>query len=119
MLICLARPGADFVSDHNPVITVMKIRFRNHKRKMEKAHMWSVSKFHDEAVEQEFVETTEKEWENTEEDIDVEELCKMIKSGTESSANEIIGKRKTVARRPWMKVEILEKNGGKKMMQDK
>jgi hypothetical protein len=46
-----------------------------------------------------FAEILEKAWGNTE-DTDVAELWLMIKSGIDSAANELIRKRKTVARRP-------------------
>ena len=109
ILDCKTYPGADMDSDHNLVVMKCRLNFKKIMKKRE-VKRWDVEKLAEYEIRKKFQEniTSRLKEENSQGESSVEEKWNYMKEGIIKSAEENIGKIKRIARKKWMKKEILE-----------
>jgi exonuclease III len=115
-----AMPGADCESDHNPVITSMRIRLQR-VRKTKQAVKWNLESLKNTEIRDAY--GTRLEEQLSEDRLtwceDIEWIWNRLKTGIEVAVEEICGKEQIPKRQNWMNTEILEKMEERRLSKNK
>uniref|UniRef100_A0A1W7RAL1 Endonuclease-reverse transcriptase n=1 Tax=Hadrurus spadix TaxID=141984 RepID=A0A1W7RAL1_9SCOR len=104
---CKARPGADCGSGHNPVIGTMRTKLKTINKKMT-TQRWNLEGLNNPQEKENYTKKFEEKIREIETNNQtIEFKWKNFKESLETVAKEIIGKKKSEAKTPWIKQETL------------